>query len=90
VCAPVATFAAGSKHLVAACMSATGNVRLYADGVATPLASAEAGVAAPELTGGSLLVGGGSVVETSAYGEPFHGYISRAAVCADRDVTACR
>jgi hypothetical protein len=65
---------------------------LHADGEATPLATAAGGVAAPELQGGTLLVGGASVLaDPSRPSNPWHGYISRAAVCrSGGDVGSCR
>jgi hypothetical protein len=96
LCAPMpASFTAGSKHTVTGCASASGQLRLFVDGAANPIASGTAGAAPPDLSGGTLLVGGASVLPELqgqvAHGTPFHGYISKALICRDiGDRSSCQ
>ena len=81
VCAPVpAAFDDGAEHQVQACMSAAGEIRIHADGAATPIGTGSAGMTAPELQGGVLLVGNGDTRPVAGL-TPWHGWISRALVC---------
>jgi hypothetical protein len=93
LCAAIpGSFAPGTKRAITACVDPAGQARLYAEGSATPIAGpAAAGASVPDLSGGSLLVGGQSVLATAPGSEPFHGYVSRAAVCRDSvNVAACQ
>jgi hypothetical protein len=83
LCAAIpSSFAPGLKRTVTACVDPAGQARIYADNVATPIAGPAAAGTVPNLSGGTLLVGGSSVL-TSAASEPFHGYVSKALVCRD-------
>jgi hypothetical protein len=82
LCAAIpGSFTPGSKHTITGCMSAAGQMRLYADLAPTPLATGSGG-ATPDLNGGTILVGGKSVM-TSIPGHPWDGYVSKALVCLD-------
>lgn len=91
VCAPVpAAFNDGNKHLIKTCVSASGNVRLYADSSATPLASGAGPENVPNMNTGVLLVGNSDVNPVNTL-TPWNGFISRVAVCRDTGTGAdCR
>jgi hypothetical protein len=67
-------WANGSKHTMAGCIMPTGEMRLFVDGGATPVATGTLGAAPPDLATGRVRVG-------SDGNTAFHGYVSRAVVC---------
>lgn len=90
VCAAVpVTFAAGSKHTITGCVSSAGLAELFADGNPTPIGGGPVGAAVPDLFGGTLLVGGASVVP-AVPGEPWNGYVSKALICRNGNLADCQ
>ena len=82
-------WAPGSKHNLKGCLSAAGELRLYADDV--QVGNAITGVAVPTLTAGHVVVGNDTVANPAAYPAawgvgapaPWHGYVSKVLVCRD-------
>ena len=78
-CSPIPSWAAGSQHLVKACLGPLERkFRIYLDGDVAPLILAGNDVAVPDLSNGALTVGGA-----------LDGYVARAFACANPDPTQC-
>ena len=89
---PAAWDTDGLGHNVKACVSSAGQVRLYDGDTGSQLGGGASVPAAsvPDLAAGRLLVGNSDVRRVYA-AMPWHGYVSRAAVCRDiGDLAACR
>jgi hypothetical protein len=79
----------GSKHNVKGCLSAAGELRIYADDVQA--GNVITGIPVPTLTAGHVVVGNATVADPVAYpaawgvGAPgaWHGYVSKVLVCRD-------
>lgn len=86
------TWSAGSKHNVKGCLSATGEMRLYADDV--QVGDTVSGVTSvPDLATGHIAIGNsaGADPATWTFGgqpSPWNGFISKALVCKDLGVGA--
>jgi hypothetical protein len=79
-----AGWTAGSKHTVRGCLSAAGEMRVYAGNVQVGTTTTVPAVDVPDIADGSIRVG------YSSGGRPWHGYVSQALVCRDTgDVTEC-
>jgi hypothetical protein len=90
-CGPIPTgWTAGSRHNLKACSTPAGALSIYADyGVAGTAAIATGTLAnVPDLGTGRLLIGNG-VDARSSFSSPWHGYVSKAAVCRATDIAAC-
>jgi len=86
------SWSAGSRHNVKGCLSATGEMRLYADDVR--VGNTVSGVTSiPDLANGHIAIGnsaGGESATWSFAGQPspWNGFISKALVCKDPGVGA--
>jgi hypothetical protein len=65
----------GVKHTLRACISPAGLVEIYADGTNVTTGTPTLPFAVPDLQGGTVQVGSDGAT-------PFHGYLSKALVCA--------
>jgi hypothetical protein len=81
------TWSAGSRHNVKGCLSATGEMRLYADDV--QVGTTVSGVTAiPDLANGHVAIGNSAGADPATWSfagqpSPWNGFVSRALVCKD-------
>jgi hypothetical protein len=72
------------KHTIRACVSNTRAIEIYADGVkvSATITSQQTGLVIPALPWATPDLQGGTVTVGSDGSTPFHGYLSKALVCA--------
>ncbi|HZZ86672.1 MAG TPA: hypothetical protein VFE30_19250 [Anaeromyxobacteraceae bacterium] len=84
-------WAAGSKHNVKGCLSASGQQRLYADDI--QVGNTVSGIPVPDLASGHLAVGNNAGADSTKWSytnlpSPWNGFISKALACRDVGVGA--